>query len=80
METLQLIMEAGPNAVEAFKYYALINFGESLVFSSTLFGILLTITKVIKNSHDEDKHWNNLTKEEQKELSTKYFEKKNKGK
>lgn len=76
METIQLVLDAGPNAVQAFKWYALATFGETLVWAGTVTGILVYLFKSIAKGNMLREYWESLSLTQQKELAEIHFKKK----
>lgn len=75
IETLQLIMEAGPNAVEAMKYYFLAGISESVITGMVIFGVFGYITHTICKTIKDDTLWDSLSHSQQSEVAVKRFSK-----
>ena len=78
METLQLIIDAGPNAVEALKFYVLGQFGVATVITSGAFSTLYLLFKSIDKNTRENRYWDSLDPSTQKEFAMNFFKEKTK--
>lgn len=67
MEQLQLMVDAGPNAVAMMSWYAMAGVGKMAVF----FGSVLIAFKMFANGCRESIRWDALSKEQQNILALK---------